>query len=437
MIVMKFGGTSLVSAAAIRTVCRIIRARLEAHPVVVVSAHAGVTDSLEQLAAAAVEGRADSRALREQHEGILRDLDLDPRVHGKLLDELGDLCRGISLVGELSPRSRDYVLSFGERLSARTVAAALRATGIEASAIDAFDLGIRTDSDFGKARLLPDDGRIATNLAGVRGTAVVTGFIGKDTRGNISTLGRNGSDLTAAFLGNVLEAEEIQIWTDVDGVLTADPKIVDGARPIPRMSYDEAAELANAGGKVLHPASLQPAIEKEIPVRVLNTHRPDSTGTLIVPSFEDPEAVVRCIAHKRRVTLVNIESSRMLAQPGFLKRIFAVFERHGMSVDMVSTSEISVSITLDNTQGLVQAVRELSEFSRVEVEENLGSVCVVGHGMRQRLGVPARVFGPLREASVAVRMISQGALKVNVSLVVPGPELDTTVRALHAEFFGS
>ena len=435
MIVMKFGGTSLRDADAVRSVCDLVRARLEDAPLLVVSAHSGVTDALEDLAAAAIEDRVDLTALRKLHGGILADLGLPSDLHAELLDELEDLCRGISLVGELSPRSRDYVLSFGERCSARTVAAALTAAGIEARAVDAFDLGVRTNSDFNKAQLLPDDGRIAKSVAAIDALPVVTGFIAKDEHGSISTLGRNGSDLSAAFLGNALDAREIQIWTDVDGVLTADPRVVAGARAIPRMSYDEAAELANHGGKVLHPASLAPAIAKEIPVRVLNTHRPESPGTLIVPNFDEPDLVVRCIAHKRNVTLVNVESSRMLAASGFLSLIFGCFERHGISVDMVSTSEVSVSVTLDNVDGLEDAVRDLEEFSQVSVESDLGLICVVGHSMKQRVGVPARVFEPLAKGGVVVRMISLGALKVNVSLVVAGSDLDEAVRALHAEFF--
>lgn len=440
MIVMKFGGTSLRDAVAVRSVCELIRHRLEERPVVVVSAHAGVTDSLVQLAEEAVNGDASLAALTERHATLRRDLDLDESIHEALLTELADLCRGIALVGEVSPRSRDYVLSFGERLSARTVAAVLRQSGVDATAIDAFDAGVRTDSHFGRARLQGDDGRIARELTATSGVKIVTGFIAKDGSGNITTLGRNGSDLSAAYIGNAIDASEIQIWTDVDGILTADPRVVPTARPIAEMSYDEAAELANHGGKVLHPASLAPAIAKSIPVRVLNTHCPDSPGTLIVPESDEPGLVVRCIAHKRHVTIVNIESSRMLAQAGFLAKIFGCFHRWNISVDMVATSEVSVSVTLDNVSidddaQLDAAAREMTDFADVSVERDLALICVVGHGIKHRVGVPARVLRPLHEAGVVVRMISLGALKVNVSLVVAGENLDRAVRALHDEFF--
>ncbi|MCB9917543.1 MAG: aspartate kinase [Planctomycetes bacterium] len=435
MIVMKFGGTSLRDAAAIRSVCEIVRSRLDSQPVIVVSAHSGVTDRLVSLAESAVSSTVAIDDLIERHAKIREDLGIRENLHEELFRELQDLCRGIHLVGELSPRSRDYILSFGERLSARTVAAAMTAAGLPARAIDSFDIGVRTDSRFGNARLAPDEGRILAGLRDIRGLPVVTGYIAKDAVGNITTLGRNGSDLSAAYVGNAIDAEEIQIWTDVDGVLTADPRVVPSARPIAEMSYDEAAELANHGGKVLHPASLAPAIEKSIPVRVLNTHRPDSAGTLIVKQSDDPNLVVRCIAHKRRVTIVNVESSRMLAQSGFLARIFGCFQRWNISVDMVATSEISVSITLDNIENLDEAVKELEDFASVSVEHDLGLVCVVGHGIKNRLGVPARVLDPLHRAGVVVRMISLGALKVNVSLVVDGGDLDRAVRALHDEFF--
>lgn len=433
--IMKFGGTSLRDAAAVRHVATLIADRLGQRPIVVVSAHAGVTDALVRIATEAVDGSPDIDGLEELHAGITADLGIEVEDHSDLFGELRDLCQGITLVSELSRRSKDYVVSFGERLSARTLAATLRATGTDARAFDAFDIGVHSDRAFGRARLLPDEGRIAAALSDFTGVPVVTGFIAKDDRGNITTIGRNGSDLSAAFFGNALDASEIQIWTDVDGVLTADPKIVPGAQPISRMTYDEAAELANAGGKVLHPASLRPAVDKSIPVRVLNTHRSESPGTVIVPEFDEPAAVARCIAHKRHVTLVSVESSSMLAQAGFLARIFAAFEHSNISVDLVSTSEVSVSMTLDNIERLDEAVRELEQFSHVTVERELGMLCVVGHGIRHRMGVPARVFAPLRDAGVSVRMISLGALKVNVSLVVGSDDVDKAVRALHAEFF--
>ncbi|PIE23453.1 MAG: aspartate kinase [Planctomycetota bacterium] len=435
MIVMKFGGTSLRDAAALRTVATLVRARLSLQPVLVVSAHAGVTDMLVELAEAAVAAVVDLEPLKAKHRAIREELGLREDLHSELFDELADLCRGIRLVGELSPRSRDALYSFGERMSVRSVAAALSAAGIEASACNSYDVGVRSDSKFGGAQLLPDDGHIQAALAQVRGIPVVTGFIAKDEAGNLSTIGRNGSDLSAAFIGNAIDAAEIQIWTDVDGVLTSDPRIVEDARPIPRMSFDEAAELASQGGKVLHPASLAPAMAKSIPVRVLNTHRPDSPGTVILPQVEEEGVLVRCIAHKRHVTLVDVETSAMLGQAGFLAQLFDVTARHHISVDMISTSEVSVSFTLDHSAGLEAAEEELRELAQVEIEHGLAQICVVGHGIRNRMGVPARIFEPLRKAGIEVRMISLGAMKVNVSLVVGGDDVERAVQVLHDEFF--
>lgn len=437
-IVKKFGGTSLQDAASIETICQLIQDRLADQPCLVVSAHAGVTDALIELAEHAVHEEVDLGPLVRRHQEILRDLGLPTDLQTPLFRELEDLCRGILLVGELSPRSRDYVLSFGERASSLCLAAALSARGTPATAVDAAELGFRSDSNFGQANLLPDDGRIAENLSKVEGVPVVTGFLAKDTQGNRTTLGRNGSDLSAAFLGNAIDAREIQIWTDVDGVLTADPRVVPDARLIQALSYDEASELAFYGAKVLHPSSLLPAIQKSIPVRVLNTHRPKSPGTLILGDLPEEDLAVRCIAHKTGLTMVSILSSRMLAQPGFLARIFRAFEAQEISVDVVATSEVSVSVTLDpgtSPTRLAKVRQELERIGTVQIEEDLALLCIIGHGIQHRTGVPARVFGPLQRAGITIRMISMGALKVNLSLVVRDQDCERALRALHKEFF--
>jgi aspartate kinase len=435
MIVMKFGGTSLRDAACIRTVHQLVERQRPRQPVVVASAHAGVTNSLERLAQAAVRQPVDLAPLVAQHQTILRELGLDPDLHAVLFRELQDLLRGIRLVGEASPRSMDYVLSFGERFSARTVAAALRKHGLPATAIDAFDAGLRTDGRFGRARPLPDDGRIKAELARLEGVPVVTGYIAKDEAGNITTLGRNGSDYSAALFGNAVDAEEIQIWTDVDGVMTADPKLVAGVQPIDKLSFAEASELAYYGGKVLHPSTLLPAMQKRIPVRVLNTHCPDSLGTLIMETLEEPGPVVRCIAHKRGIHLITIVSTRMLQQHGFLARIFSVFDRLEIVIDMVSTTEVSVSVTTDADRNLPAALEELREFADVQWERDQALVCVVGKGIAKSVGVPGDVFASLRDAEVSVRMISLGALKVNISFLVAERDLSKAVNTLHDRFF--
>jgi aspartate kinase len=437
-IVKKFGGTSLQDAASIETVCTLIEQRLSDRPCLVVSAHAGVTDTLIHLAQKAIHETVDLAPLIQRHQDILRELGLPTDLQTSLFQELQDLFRGIQLVGELSPRSRDYVLSFGERASSLCLAAALSHRGHLATAIDAADLGFRSDSNFGQAGLLPDDGRIAKNLRKISEIPVITGFLARDPQGNRTTLGRNGSDLSAAFLGNAIDAKEIQIWTDVDGVLTADPRVVPDAHLIQALSYDEASELAFYGAKVLHPSSLIPAVEKNIPVRVLNTHRPESPGTLILGDLAKEDLAVRCIAHKTNLTMVSILSSRMLAQPGFLARIFRAFEAQEISVDVVATSEVSVSVTLDagiSDSRLTKVQKELGKIGSVQIEKDLALLCIIGHGIRHRTGVPARVFAPLQKEEITIRMISMGALKVNLSLVIQDKDCERALRALHREFF--
>lgn len=435
MIVMKFGGTSLGSAARIRKVLEIVRGHLAHRPVLVVSAHAGVTDALIELADRAASGDPDTSAIEERHEEILAELGLANDLLDPLLRELADLARGMALVGEASPRARDYLLSFGERCSARVVAAFFTAQGLPARALDAFDIGLRTDSSFGRAKPLPDDGRIARALAAIAEIPVVTGFIAKDERGNVTTLGRNGSDLSASLLGHALNAEEIQIWTDVDGVMTADPQLVPAARPIRRMSFDEASELAYYGGRVLHPATLVPAMQKGIPVRVLDTSRPDSPGTRILAELDEPAATIRAIVHKRGIHLVNLVSPRMLQQHGFLARVFAAAARHEVDVDVVATSEVSITMSTDSAHGLEGLREDLSAIGEVTVEPNHALLCVVGRGIAERVDVPGIVFGTLARAGVRVRVISQGAIKVNLAMILAEQELERAIRALHAELF--
>jgi aspartate kinase len=436
MIVMKFGGTSVGSAAAIRQVQEIVAMQRERRPIVVVSAHAGVTDSLLELGRrAATAGKTDTKAIEQRHREILRELELPDDLLDPLLKDLRDLVRGMKLVGEASPRVMDHLASFGERCSSRTVAAYFTRQGLPATAVDAGEAGLRTDSNFGRAKPQPDDGRLARSLGAVNGVPVVTGFIGMDERGNITTLGRNGSDYSAAWIGNAVGAEEIQIWKDVDAVMTADPRIVKTARPIPTMSFAEASELSFYGSKVLHPATILPAMDKSIPVRVLNTMRPESPGTRILPNYEEPGVVVRAVVAKRGVHLISLISPRMLEQHGFLARVFGTADRHEIDVDLVATSEVSISMTTDRADNLVAFAEELSKVGKVNVESGLALVCVVGQGMAKASDVAAQVLTTLAESGVAVRAISQGAIKVNIALVLQQPDVERAVIALHDRFF--
>ncbi|MHC4548057.1 MAG: aspartate kinase [Planctomycetota bacterium] len=437
MKVLKFGGTSVGSAANLAKVRDIIRSAGRPRPVVVVSAHAGVTDELLAQARAAAEGSYSLRRLRLRHTRLLNELGVEPGLLKELFDGLDDLLRGLALVRELTPRSLDLVASFGERMSARGIAAYLAREGIPAVAQDAYDLGLRTDSRFTAATPDPRcfaDLRRSLEAIG-DAVPVVTGFIAKDRAGNVTTLGRSGSDLTATLIGAALAAEEVQIWTDVDGVMTADPRLVRKARAIPVLSIAEASELAYYGARVIHPATMLPAIENDIPVVVRNTSRAELAGTRILaqgPPGTDP---VKSIAYKRRIILITIASSRMFLQSGFMAKIFEVFARHDLSVDLVATSEVTVSVTVDTDRNLDSVVAELSRFAEVTAERDLAQVCVVGEGIREQVGIAAEVFGTLKRVELPVRLISHGGTKINISFLVEDAGVTRTVRALHRRFF--
>ena len=448
MIVMKFGGTSVESAAAISRVASIVKARLERRPVVVVSAMGKTTNKLLAMAADAVEGRRAQaleqwRALREYHvaeaSALVANADT-PELEAVIqehFEELGQLLSGLAVLGELTPRSVDAISSYGERLSSRIVALAFRAMGMDAVHVDARRLIVTDQRHTQAAPLYPQTyARLCDEVApAVRAGKVVVmgGFIAGTEDGVTTTLGRGGSDFTAALVGAGVGAEEIQIWTDVDGMMTADPNSVPEARPLKVISFAEAAELAYFGAKVLHPATVLPAVEKNIPVLILNSRRPEAPGTRIVRETAPCTNPVKSIACKRRITVVNMHSTRMLMAHGFLRRIFEVFDRYETPVDMVATSEVSVSATIDNTQRLAQIRAELEQFSEVSIESGRAIVSLVGDNIRYTAGIGARVFAALRPVNVL--MISQGGSQWNLSLVVDEADLPRAVRLLHDEFF--
>jgi aspartate kinase len=435
MLVMKFGGTSVGVPAHFETAVRQVAARGVDDPVVVVSALSGVTNLLVEYARDPAARERLARALIERHLGFTLDVGLgsegiaeglaawreDHAAHGSEPRPLG---------GEI----RDRILSHGERLAAAIFAAGLRAAGIAATPVEAGAAGLVTDDRFGAAHPLPEAGaRIRRALAVRPPVPVVTGFLGRTADGRITTLGRGGSDYSAAIFGAALEAAEIQIWTDTNGMLSADPRLVPEARPVPRLSFAEASELAYFGAKVLHPKTLLPAIEREIPVRILNTASPEDPGSLIT-SAAAPAAdawQVKSIACKKGITAVTVVSGRMLLAHGFLARVFEVFGRHHVVVDLVTTSEVSISVTVDDASRLEAAIAELEAVGRVEVKRDLAVVAVVGEGAPQRLGLAGHLFTLLGGVGVGVEMISQGASRVNLSFVVRQEDADRAVRLLH------
>jgi aspartate kinase len=445
---MKFGGTSVGDAKAIVRAVSIVRTRLSQRPVVVVSAMARVTDQLLQMARAAGSGDRKTaltlaRELRERHyntAGELLGTALFTQFHGDLgteFEELEELLRGISAVGELTPRTTDHVASFGEVLSSKLVTAALSAHGLEASRVDSREC-IVTDDNFTRAAPLFDETNsklreFVQPLIEQGRVPVMGGFIGATLAGVTTTIGRGGSDFSASIVGAGLEADKIEIWTDVDGMMTTDPNLCPEARMIKVISFDEAAELAYFGAKVLHPATVLPAIRKNIPVYILNSRNPSCEGTRIAAHAPHCNNFFKAIAAKKRITIIDIAAPRMLLAHGFLKAIFDAFDRHSIAIDVVSTSEVSVSLTVDSNQSIPALAADLGRLADVKYEGRKAIVCLVGENLREVPGIASHVFRELTD--VKIRMISQGASEINLTFVIDEEQVPSVVQRLHKTFF--
>ena len=451
VVVMKFGGTSVEDSAAILRTASIVNGRVRKglSPVVVVSAMAKVTDTL--LAAAAASGHNDreealhlSDGLRTRHLTVARELvsgdqltTLQINLHHDF-DALDELLRGIAAVGELTERTSDNVVSFGERLSSVMVAAAFQEYGLQSMHVDARTV-ILTDAHYGKAA--PQESAIEAALKATvlplldeHRVPVMGGFIGS-CNGITTTLGRGGSDYTAALVGGGLHAGAIEIWTDVDGIMTTDPRICGDALRVKTISFEEAAELAYFGAKVLHPATILPAVQKNIPVWVLNSRNADNDGTKIVAMPPPCASPFKSIAAKKRLTIVDIVASRMLLAHGFLKMVFDIFDKHKCAIDMVSTSEVSISVTVDSREALPAICEELSRIADVKYESNKALICLVGEDIRGQSGISGKVFSAI--SHVNIRMISQGASEINMSFMVNEEDVEEAIRSLHNTFFTS
>ncbi|MCG3185204.1 MAG: Lysine-sensitive aspartokinase 3 [Planctomycetes bacterium] len=439
MLVMKFGGSSVADENQIHKVLEIARSRASRRPVIVSSAHKGITDALLNAGKAAAKGEPDAGQIIEKQRRVLKGCGCDHDMLDPFFREIEDLLRGISLVREASKRSLDYLAGFGERMSVRVIADYFTRNGVKAEAFDAWDLGFITDENFGGARPLPGyEARMLTEFKRRVGSdvlPVITGFVGKTSGGELTTVGRNGSDFSATCFAAGLGAEECEIWTDTDGVMTADPSLVKDARSIPYMSFAEASELAYYGGRVLHPSTLLPAIKRNIPVRVLNTNRPQHPGTVITEDGGDNPNMVTSIAYKEGQAVITIESTQMLGQPGFLAKVFDVLGREKVDIDMISTSEISVSMTCPGASNLNGAMKALEQFGRVSVVTDKTIVCVVGKNVKKQRGLGAKVFTALRDSEVNVEMISQGANKINLSFLIDDSDVKKAVPALHDALF--
>ncbi|XP_019265742.1 PREDICTED: aspartokinase 2, chloroplastic-like isoform X2 [Nicotiana attenuata] len=459
--VMKFGGSSVASAERMREVADLILSFPEERPVIVLSAMGKTTNNLllagEKAVTCGVSNVCDLQELdfiKDLHFRTIDELGVEKSTISKHLLELEQLLNGIAMMKELTPRTRDYLVSFGECMSTRIFTAYLNKLGVKARQYDAFEMGIITTDEFTNADILEATyPAVAKRLSGdwMNNPAIpiVTGFLGKGWRTcAVTTLGRGGSDLTATTIGKALGLREIQVWKDVDGVLTCDPNIYPRAQPVPYLTFDEAAELAYFGAQVLHPQSMRPAREGDIPVRVKNSYNPKAPGTLICRARDMSKAVLTSIVLKRNVTMLDIVSTRMLGQFGFLAKllqVFSIFEDLGISVDVVATSEVSISLTLDPSklwsreliqQELDHVVEELEKIAVVNLLQHRSIISLIGNVQRSSL-ILEKAFHVLRTNGVNVQMISQGASKVNISLIVNDSEAEQCVRALHKTFFES
>ncbi|HEX2122266.1 MAG TPA: aspartate kinase [Thermoanaerobaculia bacterium] len=449
MIVIKFGGTSVGDADRVANAIEIVAERRHLQPVVVVSALAGVTNDLVAASEAAcaqnpvrvqeiiknVRARHEDVALRlVQHksdflESFIKQLD-------KQIEQIETILSGIALLGEITPRARDKVTSIGEKLSSVLFAYTMMMRALPADHVESEEV-IWTNDTFGGASPLMDLTREAAQrvllpIVERNRIPVMGGFIGRTRDGATTTLGRNGSDYSAAIVAAAAGADEVQIWTDVDGLLTCDPRLVPGARVIERLSFEEAAELAWFGAK-LHPRTLEPAIAANIAVRVLNTHNPSSAGTLITRDGDHRSAGPRSIARKKGIAVVHMMSNKMLGAHGFLSRMFSVFEDLAISVDLIATSEVSVSVTVDEKHDMEELERRLGDIADVKTEDNQTIIAIVGRNLLSEASVGTRVFEAMR--GVPMKMLSLGRSGLNLSIVVDDRDADRAIQLIHQALF--
>lgn len=446
---MKFGGTSVANCEAITRTIAIVRSKLEQKPIVVVSALSKVTDLLYRISdQAALKNESETAELLEQlrsrHIGLAHDLMADYPSHcheaclkvNEICDRLDSFVRAVCALGELSDRSKAVIISTGEYLSSNIICSAMNAYGIRTGFMDARSM-IITDREYLKGE--PDSAAISARVPGVvaeaysGNDAVITqGFVSATADGEPTVLGRGGSDYSASLIGMAVDASAIEIWTDVDGVRTADPRKVENTRCIERISFEEAAEMAHFGAKVLHPLTIEPAVNKNIPIYVLNSMNPEGKGTVILQSSFIDDGV-KSVSFKENILVINIFSTKMINTSGFLKKVFEIFSVNKVSVDLISTSEANISVTVDASQKIAKVVEELSEFADVIVDENKSQISVIGKNIINLKGLLRQTFAPL--ADCKIYMISQGASYVNLSFVVDREVLTDAVRHIHKYLF--
>lgn len=447
--VMKFGGTSVQDAEAFARVASIVAGECENAPVIVTSAMAKVTDALLN---------AFELARKDEPQAAIESLEIHFERHltvaetflsgGEALAKFrGEIEKARNELTDILDRTarrslplqllKDVVVAYGELLSSRLLAEVLRSNNLKGKFVDSRRL-IVTDDEHGAANPIWSETerivRLELNSVLERGEIpVIGGFIAASRSGETTTLGRGGSDYSAALVGAALRAREIQIWTDVTGVLTCDPRICPEARTIDVLSYEEAAELAYFGAKVLHPKTIKPAVDYSIPVRVCNSHQPQEKGTMVLQASGVSPNKIKSIAHKTGITILRISSARMLGAYGFMSALFQIFERYRTVIDVISTSEVSVAMTLDNTDSLEKIVAEVERLGDVEIEHGQAVICVVGEGLRETSGLASKLFSTLEDVNIS--LISHGASSVNLTFVIKEEMVAEVIKRLHKSFF--
>jgi aspartate kinase len=432
MIVMKFGGSSIKDAMMIKKTVDIIKNRLDQKPVIVLSAIQSVTDNLIKSLDESTLNKFDSYEKTVLiHKNILKKLDLSEDILDDLFEELKNELKE-SNKQKKSLKLLDYISFFGERLSVTIISKYLDSIGIKSKALVSGDIGLVTDSNFGDARVLEESyENIHKNLINLDFIPVITGFGGKDKYGNYVTLNRGGSDYVASVIGAAVGANEIQIWTDVDGIMSTDPAIVKNTISIPELTFNEASDLAYFGARVLHPRTILPAISKNIPVLVLNTFNPEHKGSKIVKESALENGMIKAISYKKNITIIDIKSTRMFEAYGYLEKIFQIFNKYKKSVDMITTSEIKVSVTIDSKDNLDKILSELNEIASTTVHEKKAILYVVGKKMKDKLGAAGEIFSILGKDKIKIEMISQCANRTSIGFVVSEENVELAVRVLH------
>lgn len=449
MFVMKFGGTSVTKPESVAAIKTLVQRGLQRKPVLVVSALSGITDLLVRLSHSALDNEQENlfEQIFAKHDLWIKTIFADSQelqtaafaIVTDYINELRGLLHSQSFSNQL--QLHDSVVSYGEKISSALISLYLRSHGINAEQLLATKC-IITSNNFGGADFIDAATKKAAKKSilplveqGV--VPVITGFIGATAQGETTILGRGGSDYSAAIIGYAINSEEIQIWTDVNGVYSADPRVIHDARLIKQLSYQEAAELAMFGAKVLHPRTIQPAVKIGIPVKVLNTFNIDNPGTIIEHGADHTEGTVKSVTWKKSAPLLNIYSANMVLAKGFLQKIFAILAKNNISVNMLSASEVSVSVTLDNIGKLDEALVELNKFAKTDYFDGFGTVSLVGDQIMNTPSLMQNLFDVFQDANVPVQMLSYSASNINISMIVPSDRILDIVPILHAKFIGN